>query len=71
MADTATLRRVVVHTLLEKVERDPYPSATMMTAVEEMMGPEDRDVYARILIDKIRADRFPSLSMINRVRALI
>jgi hypothetical protein len=42
----------------------------MMNLIEQLMGPEERAVYARLLLEKISGDRWPSLQMIRRVMAL-
>ena len=68
--DAPDIHREVFQTLIEKVQQDPFPSATMMDMIEEMLRPEDVQVYASVLLDKIRADNFPSLDLLRRVRAL-
>ena len=68
--DMPDIHREVFQTLIEKVQQDPYPSATMMDMLEEMLRPEDVQTYASILLDKIRADNFPSLDLLRRVQAL-
>ncbi len=42
----------------------------MMDLIEQLMGPEERSIYARVLIDKVRNDRHPSLPMMRRIMAL-
>jgi hypothetical protein len=70
MADeTNDIHGQVLAILLEKVEADPYPSATMLDLIEQMLRPDEVEAYAEILLDKIRGDRFPSLDMLSRVRA--
>ncbi|MGY1741445.1 MULTISPECIES: hypothetical protein [unclassified Blastococcus] len=66
-AVTLDVREEVVDVLLEKIENDRFPSATMMDDVERLLPPWRRQEYAEILLDKIRADRFPSRSLIQRV----
>jgi hypothetical protein len=63
-------RRELLGILLDKVHGDRYPSATMMDLVEQLLGPDERSVYAQVLTEKIRNDRRPSLDMIRRVMAL-
>jgi hypothetical protein len=64
------VRRELLGILLDRVHGDRYPSATMMDLVEQLMGPEERSVYAQVLIEKIRHDRNPSLDMMRRVLEL-
>ena len=64
---TLTVREQVLDVLLEKIEGDKYPSATMMDDVESLLTPWRRQDYARILMDKIREDRYPSRSLIQRL----
>jgi len=64
------VRRDLNDLLLEKIDRDPYPSVTMMDLVEELIGPDERGAYAAVLMDKIRSDNLPSLDMMSRVRDL-
>jgi hypothetical protein len=64
---TLSVREQVLDVLLEKIETDTYPSATMMDDVEGLLTPWRRQDYARILMDKVRADRYPSRSLIQRL----
>jgi len=67
LEQTLSVREQVLDVLLEKIEDDRYPSATMMDDVERLLTPWRKQDYARILMDKIRDDRYPSRSMIERV----
>jgi hypothetical protein len=67
---TLTVREEVLDLLLEKVERDRYPSSTMLDDIERLLTPWRREEYAEILIEKIRRDRYPSRSMIQRLLRL-
>jgi len=69
-AEQYDARRELLKIMLDRVQRDRFPSVTMMDIVEELMGPEERAVYARVLIDKIRSDPHPSLPMMRRVLQL-
>jgi hypothetical protein len=69
-AEQYDARRELLGILLDKVHGDRHPSATMMDLIEQLMGPEERSIYAKVLIAKIRADRRPSLDMMRRVMAL-
>jgi hypothetical protein len=63
-------RRELLKILLDRVQRDRFPSVTMMDIVEELMGPEERSVYLQVLLDKVRSDPHPSLPMMRRVLQL-
>ena len=63
-------RQELLRILLKRVQNERHPSATMMNLIEQLMGPEERAVYARLLLEKINGDRWPSLQMIRRVMAL-
>lgn len=69
-AEQYDARRELLRFLLERVQGDRYPSVSMMDLIEELMGPEERSVYAQVLMEKIRRERWPSLSLIRRVLAL-
>ena len=66
-AVTLDVREEVLDVLLEKIDGDRFPSATMMDDVERLLPPWRRQEYVEILLAKIRADRFPSRSLIQRV----
>lgn len=63
-------RQRLLQVLLEKVERDTYPSTTMLDLIEELLEPERVGDYAEILIEKINRDQFPSLALMARVKSL-
>ena len=69
-AEPDDVNREVLRVLLSKVEADPYPSATMMDMIEQMLEPDQVPAYAEVLMEKIRRDRFPSLGMLQRVAKL-
>jgi hypothetical protein len=64
------VRQELLRILLNRVQNEKHPSSTMMNLIEQLMGPEERVVYARLLLEKIRGERWPSLQMIRRVMAL-
>ena len=69
-AEQYDARRELLDILLTRVKGERYPSGTMMDLIEQLMGPDERSIYAQVLIDKIRHDRRPSLDMMRRVMAL-
>ena len=69
-AEQYDARRELLKILLTRVQGDRHPSVTMMDLIEQLMGPEERPIYAQVLIEKIRQDRHPSLPMMRRVMAL-
>lgn len=69
--DQENARAALVKTMLQKVKEDPYPSATMLDLIEELLTPEETPDYVMFLQDRLRADRFPSIPMLRRLTALI
>lgn len=65
--DQVTVRDVVIDTLLDKIDADPYPSITMMDRVEELLTSRHRVRYLKILLSRVRNEEFPSWDMINRL----
>jgi hypothetical protein len=57
--------------MLDQIAQDRYPSATMMTMVEQNMNERQFREYAEVLLDKIANDRFPSLDMVRRLTSLV
>ncbi|MEA2294508.1 MAG: hypothetical protein QOE86_2147 [Solirubrobacteraceae bacterium] len=59
-----------VTTLLDKIRKDPYPSATQMSMVEAAVEktPELIPEYLNVLIEKVSDDRFPSIPMLQRIQ---
>ena len=70
MTTTDDMRDELFTTLLRKIERDTYPSTTLMDLVEEVADDQQRAAYCRVLLDKVEQDEFPSLDLIRRVRDL-
>jgi hypothetical protein len=57
----------LVQTLLDKIRSDPYPSATQMSIIEEVIPREMVPDYLEVLIDKIGDDKWPSIPMLQRI----
>jgi hypothetical protein len=57
----------LVQTLLDKIRDDPYPSATQMAIVEEVIPREMVPDYLQALIDKVAQDDWPSIPMLQRI----
>ena len=72
MAENGTDTRArLLDLLLEKVADDPYPSATMMDLIEELLQPDEVPAYAAVLMEKVNEDTYPSVPMMRRLVALI
>ncbi|PFG39362.1 hypothetical protein ATJ97_1865 [Georgenia soli] len=75
MADQETqrydARKELLRALLDKVQADQYPSATMLDTIESLLEPREVPWYAEELLSRIREDQFPSIDMIRRVENLI
>lgn len=69
-AERYDIQGEVLRVLLSKVRAEPYPSATMMDMIEQMLEPDQVPAYAEVLMEKIKGDRFPSLEMLQRVAKL-
>jgi hypothetical protein len=69
--NSVDVRAELVRLLLSKIEADPFPSATMMDLVEEILTPEELQTYGAILIDKMQREPFPSIPMLSRVKELV
>jgi len=57
----------LAQTLLDKIRNDPYPSATQMALVEEVIPREMVPDYLQALIDKVAQDDCPSIPMLKRI----
>jgi hypothetical protein len=57
----------VVQMLMDKVRQDPYPSATQMSIIEELLTPELAADYVELLVEKAAKDNFPSIPMLRRI----
>ena len=68
--DKDQVRSQLLEALMDKVESDPYPSATHLDIIESLLRPDEVAAYAEMLMSRIRADTFPSTSLIKRVHAL-
>ena len=64
------VRQELVGMLLEKVESDRFPSATMLDLIEQLVGPEEMAAYAEVLMRKVRDDTYPSMDLIRRIKSL-
>jgi hypothetical protein len=69
--DQIELKEQLLAVLLEKIDADPYPSASMMDLAEQLLTPRTLPVYAQVLMRKIRQDTFPSVDMMKRVTAMV
>lgn len=69
--DRDRARAELVRTLMQKVRADPYPSATMLDLIEELLTPEATPDYVMVLQDRLREDRFPSIPMLRRLTNLV
>jgi hypothetical protein len=57
----------VVQMLMDKVRDDPYPSATQMSMIEEMLTPALAAEYVQLLVEKAARENFPSIPMLRRI----
>jgi hypothetical protein len=57
--------------LMEKIQRDRYPSSTHMDIIEQSMPPQWLPDYLEILYEKIEDDPHPSIPMLSRIARLV
>jgi hypothetical protein len=57
----------VYQTLIDKIRRDRFPSATMMNIVEAGMSDRQFGEYLGVLLDKVADEQFPSPDMLRRL----
>ena len=57
--------------LMEKIQRDRYPSSTHMDIVEQSMPAQWIPDYLEILYEKIEDDPHPSIPMLSRIARLV
>ena len=57
----------LANALMDKVRNDPYPSATQLSIIEEVIPREMVPDYLEILIDKVSQDSWPSIPMLRRI----
>ena len=57
--------------LMEKIQRDRYPSSTHMDIVEQALPAQWIPDYLEILFEKIEDDPHPSIPMLSRIARLV
>ncbi|MBB5789291.1 hypothetical protein [Jiangella mangrovi] len=67
---TEVVRKLLLDSLMRKVEADLYPSSTMLDQIEALLTEEEFADYAAILLAHIDDDFYPSIPMIQRVLRL-
>ncbi|GAB3247951.1 hypothetical protein [Arthrobacter pigmenti] len=60
-------RSSLLQVLLDKVETEPYPSATMLDFIESLLKPNEVPDYVDQLVERVRADTYPSIDMLRRI----
>jgi len=65
------VRAEVLNNLMNRVDRDPYPSTTMLNMIEQLLTPADVPRYARLLMSKMEDEQFPSIPLIHRLTQLV
>jgi hypothetical protein len=64
-------RSSLLQVLLDKVETEPYPSATMLDFIESLLKPNEVPDYVDQLVDRVRADTYPSIDMLRRIMKFV
>jgi hypothetical protein len=57
----------LAQTLMEKVRKDRYPSATQLAIIEEVLPRAMVPDYLQVLIDKAAQDNIPSIPLLRRI----
>ncbi|WP_026535035.1 hypothetical protein [Arthrobacter sp. H14] len=65
------VRSSLLQVLLDKVNSEPYPSATMLNIIESLLKPDEVPDYVEHLVDKVRADTYPSIDMLKRIQQFV
>ena len=65
------IQDAVYGTLIDKIRRDPFPSASMMNMVEAGASERQFREYIGVLLEKVANDQFPSIDMLKRVTRLV
>lgn len=73
MADVQdAIRQMLLQALLARVEKDRYPSWTMLNTIESLLEtPQETARYAQVLLRDVERSPFPSVTMIRRLQDLI
>jgi hypothetical protein len=56
--------------LLDRIRRDPYPSYTQMSLLEQTLPRSLQRAYLNILLEKVITDDRPSTTMIRRIQRI-
>jgi hypothetical protein len=57
----------LAQSLMEKVRKDRYPSATQLAIIEEVLPRAMVPDYLQLLIDKASEDNIPSIPLLRRI----
>ncbi|TDD71033.1 hypothetical protein E1262_07870 [Jiangella aurantiaca] len=64
------VRKIVLETLMRKIEADHYPSSTMLDYIESLLTEEDIADYVALLAEHVDQDHYPSIPMLQRLLRL-
>ncbi|RIQ21478.1 hypothetical protein [Jiangella rhizosphaerae] len=64
------VRKIVLESLMRKVEADHYPSPTMLDYIESLLTEDDLPDYVALLADRVEQDQYPSIPMLQRLLRL-
>ncbi|NIK61615.1 hypothetical protein [Kribbella shirazensis] len=63
-------RELLLDTLFDKVEKDRFPSISMLDMIESLLRPDEVQIYVRLLLRKTRREMYPSIPILRRIAAL-
>lgn len=70
MPDERHARELLLDMLFEKIATYRFPSISMLDMIEDLLEPDEVDVYARLLLRRIREENYPSLPILRRIAEL-
>ena len=62
---------VYARMLMERIRQDPFPSATHMALLEQVVPDELVGDYIEVLLEKVVRDPAPSIPMLHRINRVI
>lgn len=66
------IRSSLLENLMARVEKDRYPSWTMLNTIESLLStPQETARYAQVLLRDIQQSPFPSIAIIRRLESLL
>ena len=68
--DERHARELLLDMLFDKTAKYRFPSISMLDMIEDLLEPDEVDVYARLLLRRMREENYPSLPIMRRIADL-